>query len=273
MKKRKTDDRYADDYYPDEDDWDEDPDDEDDWEEDPDEYEPEDRRRPPRRARRRKRGGWLRRKLIGLIALAVVVALTIAFFPYIRAWVIRLLPRLDYAHASEILSQTMEEKGDYVADEVTIEGVLYGTQSVDIIIKIPYLSVEADYIYKAQIGVKLSEVRLTPLEDRLVVTVPDMAVLYDSITINGEPRYDDFWSLQSQANFQKLVANQREDCNRIVSEDQEKMAQAWQHTCAQLSDWFEQWIGEELTLTFAHPGEEPAGAETPAALPAAGAAP
>ena len=94
------------------------------------------RERRPRRA-----GRWIKRRIIRIVTLALTVALVIALLPYMRGWLAKLLPGLDFERTSVLLTHQMEEVGELIADRHTDTGRLYGKISV-------FVSVEAEYTYE-----------------------------------------------------------------------------------------------------------------------------
>ena len=68
------------------------------------------RRSPLRRA-----GRWIGRKIFGIVAMALVIALVIVLLPLVRGWMGGLLPGLDYEKMSELLTHEMEKAGELVS--------------------------------------------------------------------------------------------------------------------------------------------------------------
>lgn len=199
------------------------------------------RERRPRRA-----GRWIKRRIIRIVTLALTVALVIALLPYMRGWLAKLLPGLDFERTSVLLTHQMEEVGELIADRHTDTGRLYGKISV-------FVSVEAEYTYEIGIGIKLSEVVLTPQENGIQAALPEARVLYDSFTINGDPKFSDPLNLrQFDDPYQRLVEDQHAACRKGYEENQEYMRHAWDTAAEQLRQLFVQWSGEEFPLTFVH---------------------
>ena len=201
-----------------------------------------------RRARRSSAGTrigkWFGKKIVRIVTLALTVALVIALLPYVRGWIGHLMPGLDFARTSELLSHQMEEVGELIADRHTDTGIVRGKISV-------FVSVEFNYIYEVSIGIKLADVKLTPLEGGIEVAVPQARVLADSFTVDGEPRYGDLLNLREYGvNFQNLVDEQHAACRQSYEDNEEYMQRAWEDACKQLGDLFGQWSGEQLPLSF-----------------------
>ena len=191
-------------------------------------------------------GKWFGRKIVRIITMALTIALVIALLPYVRGWVAGLLPGLDFDRTSQLLTHQMEEVGELIADRHTDTGRLYGKISV-------FVSVEAEYTYEIGIGIKLADVTLTPGEDGILVEMPEARVLYDSFTINGDPKFSDPLNLRQFSDpYQRLVEEQHAACRQGYEENPSYMDHAWDTAADQLGQLFVQWAGEDLPLTFVH---------------------
>ena len=128
-----------------------------------------------------------------------------------------------------------------------------------------FVSVKAPYAYEVGFGLKLAEVALNPVEEGLVVEVPDAKALYDSFNITGDPEISDPFGLISKDRtmgngdlYQRLVDDEHTACRLRYENDPEYSRQAWDAAVEQLAQLFKQWSGEELTLEFVHASGEPA---------------
>ena len=220
------------------------------------------RRSPLRRA-----GGWIGRKILGIISLALVITLVIVLLPVIRGLFGGILPGLDYARMSELLTHEMKEAGELIAVRYTDTGVMSGTVST-------FVSVKAPYTYEVGFGLKLADVVLNPVEEGLVVEVPDTQALYDSFNITGDPEISDPFGLVAKDRmmgngdlYQRLVDDEHAACRLRYETDPEYSRQAWDAAVEQLKQLFKQWSGEDLTLEFVHASGQPASARQTDAEP------
>ena len=211
------------------------------------------RRSPLRRA-----GRWIGRKIFGIVALALVITLVIVLLPLVRGWLGGFLPGLDYEKMSELLTHEMEAAGELIAVRYTDTGLMSGTVST-------FVSVKAPYTYEVGFGLKLADVVLNPIEEGLVVEVPDAQALYDSFNITGDPEISDPFGLVAKDRlmgngdlYQRLVDDEHAACRLRYENDPEYSRLAWDAAVEQLTQLFKQWSGEDLTLEFVHANGEPA---------------
>ena len=197
-------------------------------------------------------GKWIARKIGGIVAAALVIVLVIILLPYVRGWIGHLLPGLDYAKMSELLTHEMELKGELLAVTYSDTGLMTGTVS-------SFVTVKAPYSYEIGYGLKLAQVVLTPEEEGIEVLVPDAQILYDSFNITGDPEISDPFGLAAKDRlmgngdlYQRLVDDEHAACRMRYENDPEYSQKAWDAAVEQLRQLFLQWSGQELSLTFAH---------------------
>lgn len=193
---------------------------------------------------------WLPKKAVLIVVIALAISLAGVFSPYIRQWVGALLPKVDYQAAAVQLTHEMEKAGELIAIRSTDTGVMTG--SVNALFLGTVSQVTAPYLYEIGLGVKLSDVVLTPGEDALTVTVPQARFLYDNFEITGEPQNSQFVPITGKKEYQRMQDKQKAACRQAYLDDPSYMAQAWDAVCEQLESLFRQWTGENLHLTFEH---------------------
>ena len=203
--------------------------------------------------KRKKRGGRLARRIALILTLALAIVLADVFSPTIKKWVYALLPKFDYHSAAVQLTHEMEEAGELIAVRNTDTGIMTGT--VDALFFGTVSQVSAPYRYEIGLGIKLSDVKLTPGENELSVTVPQPQVLYDNFQVTGTPENNDFWGYATKERYQRMQDDQHAACREEYVSDPKHMSQAWEATCEQLGTLFRQWTGENLRLKFVHEGE------------------
>ncbi|MDO5326364.1 MAG: hypothetical protein Q4G00_06525 [Clostridia bacterium] len=203
--------------------------------------------------KKRRRGSRLLRRIVLIFTLAAAIILADVFSPYIKKWVSVFLPHINYETAAVQLTHEMEKAGELIAVRHTDTGIMSGD------LKALFLgtvgNVTAPYLYEIGLGIKLADVKLTPGENELKVTVPAAQMLYDSIQATGEPESRDFWRLTGEQQYQKMQDAQQEACRNKYLSDPAAMQQAWEAVCEQLETLFRQWTGKNLQLRFLREGE------------------
>ena len=207
------------------------------------------------RSEKRRKRRWPRilRRLAAIAALALALVLADVMSPYIKNWMYRVLPHLDYHAAAERLTHEMEKAGELIAVRHTDTGVMTGTINAKFLGTVS--QVTAPYLYEIGLGIKLEDVKLSPDEAQLTVTVPQAQALYDHFQVTGEIRNNDFWGLASQQRYQQMLDEQQAACRQAYLDDPQFMQQAWEAACEQLEILFRQWTGESLQLRFLREGE------------------
>ena len=203
--------------------------------------------------RKKRRVPRLLRRLGAILALALALTLANVFSPYLKNWFSGLLPRVDYDSAAERLTHEMEKAGELIAVRYTDTGVMTGT--IDALFLGTVSRVSAPYLYEIGLGIKLVEVKLTPEETDLAVTVPKPQALYDHFQVTGDVRNDDFWGLATQQRYQQMLDERQAACRQSYLDDPQCLEKAWEASCEQLETLFRQWTGENLQLRFLREGE------------------
>ena len=202
---------------------------------------------------RRRRAPRLIRRLAAIAALALAIALADVLSPFIKNWMYQVLPHLNYHSAAEQLTHEMEKAGELIAVRHTDTGVMTGTVNAKFLGTVS--QVTAPYLYEIGLGIKLEDVKLSPEETQLTVTVPEAQVLYDHFQVTGEIQNNDFWGLTSQQRYQQMLDEQQAACRQAYLDDPQFMQQAWEAACEQMEILFRQWTGENLQLRFLREGE------------------
>ena len=203
--------------------------------------------------KRRRRAPRLLRRLAAVTMLALALILADILSPYVKNWVYRLLPHVDYHSAAMQLTHEMEKAGELIAVRHTDTGVMTGSINAKFLGTVS--QVTAPYLYEIGMGVKLEDVKLTPDDTLLTVTVPQAQVLYDHFQVTGDVQNNDFWGLATQQRYQQMLDEQQAACRQGYLDDPQFMQQAWETACEQLETLFHQWTGEDLQLRFLREGE------------------
>ena len=203
--------------------------------------------------KKRKRGSRLLRRIVIILTLALAIILADVFSPYIKKWMAGFLPHINYETAAVQLTHEMEKAGELIAVRYTDTGIMTGDLKALFLGSVGKIT--APYLYEIGLGVKLTDIKLTPEENELKVTVPAAQMLYDNFQVTGEPESQDFWRLTGQQQYQKMQDQQQEACRGKYLADPAVMRQAWETVCEQLEALFRQWTGEDLRLRFLKEGE------------------
>lgn len=206
-----------------------------------------------REEKRRRRPPRLLRRLAAVAVLALALILADVLSPYVKKWVYRVFPGVNYSVAAENLSHEMEKAAELIAVRYTDTGEMTG--EITALFLGTVSQVKAPYRYEIGLGIKLSDVQLLPEETRLTVIVPPAQVLYDDFQITGAVENNDFWGLGNQQRYQQMVDDQHAACRKAYEEDAQRMRLAWETACEQLESLFRQWTGENLELRFLAEGE------------------
>lgn len=206
-----------------------------------------------REERKRKRAPRLLRRLAAIVTLALALTLANVFSPYIKNWVYRLLPGIDYQSAVTQLTHEMEKAGELIAVRHSDTGILTATREALWVGTVS--KVTAPYLYEIGLGIKLKDVKLEIGENELTVIVPQAQVLYDHFQVTGDIQKNDFWGLLNEKQFQQIQDEQHDACRQGYLDDPQFMEKAWEAACEQLEILFRQWTGENLQLHFLREGE------------------
>lgn len=188
--------------------------------------------------------------VLRVIALALAIILAVTLLPYARNFLRQYLPQGKYDQTSARLTHEMQAVGELTAVRHRDTGVMVAT--VDALLVGTVQKVSVPYAYEIGLGLRLDDVKLTPTENGITVSVPDAAMLYDSFTVTGEPEVSDFWYRLTENRYQQMLDGQAAACRAEYLEDAVCMQQAWDAACDQLAALFSKWSGETLPLQFEH---------------------
>lgn len=178
-----------------------------------------------------------------VIGTAVSLVLVIVMLPYATKWIGRLLPD-GSQHAvtiSAVLSRQMEASSRLETAKVEDEGVI--SSSVDALLIGQVQNVVIQYQYEASLGIDLKKVNMHIRGNQLILEIPPIEVLTDSLTPVNIDR-NDFWFPLSEERRQKLLDEERLKCRaHYVSENDEHLA-AFDHTVASLTEWLDRILNE-----------------------------
>lgn len=192
----------------------------------------------------------LGRFILRVLALALAIVLAVALLPYARDLLRAYFPQGKYEQTTTRLTHEMQAVGELTAVRHSDTGVM--TATVDALLVGTVQKVSVPYAYEIGLGLRLSDVVLTPTESGIIVSVPDAEMLHDSFSVTGDPDVSDFWYRLTESRYQQMLNAQAAACRAEYLEDPVVMQEAWDAACEQLSALFAKWAGETLPLQFEH---------------------
>ena len=197
------------------------------------------------------------RFLIRMVSTAMILALTIAFLPYVTRWAGRLWPDPSRTErVSEILRH--ELKGSARLETMTVDddGVLTATVQAALIGEVQRVTIE--YTYHASIGVDLEQVRVTAEGGTVALKLPAMEILSDSLTPTHIDRQD-FWYPLTEKRRDQLLSEEREKRAQAALADARNNPEIRKKMTEKLQRLIQSWIGADtwlVTVEMTLPEEE-----------------
>lgn len=181
---------------------------------------------------------WLSKTL----RLALIILIVIVLLPYASQWVEHLLPDLSSraVAVSQILSQHFEESARLETLKIEEKGVISSSTSALFLGTVQQVDIR--YLYEASFGIDLRKVAMVQEDNRLILTLPPVEVLSDSLTPLSIER-NDFWYPLTDKRRQSLLDNQRMTCRDKHLKEQAASEDAWLQTCRMFDETIAQWVG------------------------------
>ena len=197
------------------------------------------------------------RFLIRMVSTAMILALTIAFLPYVTRWAGRLWPDPPRTErVSEILRHELKESARLETMTVDDDGVLTATVQAALIGEVQRVTIE--YTYHASIGVDLEQVRVTAEGGTVALKLPAMEILSDSLTPTHIDRQD-FWYPLTEKRRDQLLSEEREKRAQAALADARNNPEIRKKMTEKLQRLIQSWIGADtwlVTVEMTLPGEE-----------------
>lgn len=182
-------------------------------------------------------GKWLSKTLRRALILVIMIVL----LPYAARLAEYLLPDLSgrAVAVSQILSQRFEESARLETLKIEEEGVISSSTSALFLGKVQQVDIR--YLYEASFGVDLRKVTMEQEGNRLILTLPPVEVLADSLTPLSIERRD-FWYPLKDRQRQALLDQQRIECRDRFLQEQAASEDAWRQTCRMFDETIAQWV-------------------------------
>ena len=186
------------------------------------------------------------RFLIRMVSTAMILALTIAFLPYVTRWAGQLWPDPSRTErVSEILRHELKESARLETMTVDDDGVLTATVQAALIGEVQRVTIE--YTYHASIGVDLEQVRVTAEGGTVALKLPAMEILSDSLTPTHIDRQD-FWYPLTEKRRDQLLSEEREKRARAALADARNNPEIRKKMTEKLQRLIQSWIGADTWL-------------------------
>ena len=199
-------------------------------------------------------GKWLAKALAGAVSTVLVIVL----LPWAAKLAWRYLPDLSgYTEvAAQTLSRRFEESARLETMKIEEEGVL--TSSTSALLLGTVQEVTICYRYEVSLGIDLRQVSVRAQGHALILTLPPMEVLADSLTPEQITR-SDFWYPLTDKKRKTLLENERLACRERCLTEQTASPDAWEQTCRMLDATVAQWLEDAAGLTIVYERAEDAG--------------
>ncbi len=189
-----------------------------------------------------------------VIGTALSLVLVIVLLPYASKWASKLIPDLSGAavNTSITLSQKLSESARLECIQVDVNGVLDSTTNVLFLGTVQ--SVQIAYTYHASIGIDLTKVQIRTEGNTVVLELPEMEVLSDSLTPTTIQRNDFWYPLTDERRQQLLNAEQEARREKHLAEVSSS-EDGWDHVINALSTTIAAWsnIDQRITFRYDHP--------------------
>lgn len=182
-------------------------------------------------------GKWLAK----VVGRAIGIVIVIVLLPYAARLAGRFLPDLSdrAVTASQILSQRFEESARLETMKIEEDGILSSSTNALFLGTVQQVSIH--YRYEASLGVDLRKVTMVADGNRLILTLPPMELIADSLTPLSINR-DDFWYPLTDKQRQSLLDRERLACRERHLREQAESEEAWRQTCRMFDETIAQWL-------------------------------
>lgn len=193
---------------------------------------------------------WLAR----VAGTALSLVLVIVLLPYASKWAAKLIPDLSGAavNTSVTLSQKLSQSARLECVQVDVNGVLDSTTNALFIGTVQ--SVQIAYTYHASIGIDLTKVQIRTEGNTVVLELPAMEVLSDSLTPT-EIQRSDFWYPLTDERRQQLLNDEQEARRKKHLAEVSSSEEGWDYVINALDSTIAAWsdIDQRVTFRYEHP--------------------
>ncbi|MBR6028771.1 MAG: DUF4230 domain-containing protein [Clostridia bacterium] len=201
----------------------------------------------PRRSPLKRFGLWL----LKLVTRALAIGLAVVMLPYLARFVASVTPDAASraATVSAILSHKMAESARLETARITDEGVL--SSSVNALFLGEVQNVVIYYTYEASFGIDLSKTQVEQAGTTVVVRLPEVELLLDSLTPT-RTEITDFWLRLSERDRARLLQEEQQTCRGRYLDNAEEMAKLRQTAEEALRTTVGKWMGAAGNVTIVY---------------------
>ncbi|MGN0778177.1 MAG: hypothetical protein ACI4MJ_03435 [Aristaeellaceae bacterium] len=191
---------------------------------------------------------WFGRTLLSALTLVLVIIL----LPYASRWMNSVLPDLSSSAttASLTLAQHLQTSARLETSIIEEQGILEST--TDALFLGPVQKVTVRYTYRASLGIDLSKVEMQLNGNRIILLLPDMEILSDSLTAEDVQK-NDFWYPLTEERLRNLLADEQARCQAYYLQQQTQNPEYWSQIITVLEGTISQWIslsGSSVTIEY-----------------------
>ena len=178
-----------------------------------------------------------------VVGTALTLVLIIVLLPHASRLIGRFLPdgSSKAVTISSILSRSMEATSRLECAKVEDEGVI--ASSVDALLIGTVQNVVIYYTYEASIGIDLKKLKMHIDGNQLVLELPELEVLTDSLTPTKVER-NDFWFPLTEERRLNILEAERLNCRSHYLEENAESEMAFEHAVTAMREFVDQILSE-----------------------------
>ena len=184
---------------------------------------------------------------IRILSTALILALAVVLLPRLTRLVGRLWP--DPARTervSQVLAREMRDSARLETMTIDEQGVLTATVNAALIGEVQRVTI--DYDYHASLGVDLTGAEVTEKDGVIILSLPPIGILRDSLTPTRIDRQD-FWYPLTEKRRIALLEEEREKRAAAALADVQGSGRLQKDTADRLQRLIQSWIGLDTWLT------------------------
>lgn len=189
------------------------------------------------------------KRFLRWIAGVLGLVLALALLPYASRWLHALLPDPGKAYnVSATLSQKLEASARMETNRLAVDGVLVSSVNALLIGEVQHVQIA--YAYEASLGIDLTKVQVRPEGGTIVLRLPSLEILSDSLTPTHIDRQD-FWYPLSEKRRAQLLEDERIARREKHLAEYRASDAAWKNTVSALDRTIAGWLSTEgVTLRY-----------------------
>lgn len=200
---------------------------------------------------------------IRILSTALILALAVVLLPRLTRLVGRLWP--DPARTervSQVLAREMRDSARLETMTIDEQGVLTATVNAALIGEVQRVTI--DYDYHASLGVDLTGAEITEKDGVVILSLPPIGILSDSLTPTRIDRQD-FWYPLTEKRRSALLEEERVKRAQAALEEVRSSEKVLKETADRLQRMVQSWIGMDTWLITVQIRIPPAESGSPAA--------